>query len=292
MNIIHYNDPSEVKGNYDKCIRAAPNGNIYALSWYLNITCPDWELMATDDFTSVMPLPVFIKLNRKTLRQPVYTFQLGVFSTAIPDPEVIRHFIHSIPRNYRLKILCLNKFNVIQSRDSRNYNASELDLIRSYKKTSASYSKKTIAALRNAAIAQLSYVGGISANDLLMFAYQFDVFNSRPLKPNQISTLRLIITNAIRYRAGRIVAAYDAHNNLCATLFFLIYNGRTSIHHAAATPDGIQNGALYFLLDNYIRESSEQNQVLCMDDPTAGNLAELFQDFGSSLSKYPCITKR
>ena len=291
MKVVHYSNSEVATDEYDKCISAAPNGNTYALSWYLNITCPDWEFLSTDDFITVMPLPVFKTLGRKILKQPEFTYLLGLFSTAVPDPEVIQSFLHCIPGNYRLKQLCMNKFNLIKSYDSRYYNSFELDLIRSYEIISKLYSAETRTKLQEAEKASLGYMRSISTHDLLMFSYRFDVFNKHRLKPNQIDALRLITSSAIRYRAGQTLAAYDARNNLCATLFLLNHIGRISIHHAAANTEGIRNGALYFILDSYIRENSEKNLVLCIDDPDAKNLSEIFLNFGSSVSTYPCIKK-
>ena len=291
MRIIHYTNPGAKAENYDKCIRTSPNGNIYALSWYLNITCPDWEFLSTDDFSTVMPLPVFKSLGRKILRQPDYTHQLGIFSTAVPDPDVIQAFLDHIPPGYRLKLLFMNKFNVTGSHDTRYYNAFELDLIRSYRMISSGYNEVARTALRKAKKSSLSYMGNISAHDLLMFAYRLDAFNKSRLKPSQLSILRLITSDSLRHRTGQIAAAYDATNNLCATLFFLSYKGRTLIHHVASNMDGIGNGAIYFILDEYIRENSEQNVVLAIDDPDAKRMSEIFLDFGSSVSNYPCIKK-
>jgi hypothetical protein len=291
MKIIHFSNPEEVADNYDKCISNAPNGNIYALSWYLNITCPDWEFLGTDDFITVMPLPVFKNLGRKILKQPEYTYQLGLFSTAVPNPDVLQTFLDQIPGSYRLKHLCMNKFNLVKSNDARFHNSFELDLIRSYKFISTLYSAVASAELQKAKKASLSYMGSISAHDLLMFSYRLDAFNKHRLKPSQMDALRLITSRAIRYRSGQIAAAYDASNNLCASLFFLKFNGRISIHHAAANPEGIRNGAIYFLLDAYIRENAEQNMVLCIDDPDAKRLSEVFLNLGSSLSTYPCLKR-
>ena len=171
--VIHHKNPEVVAEQYDNCIGAAPNGTIYALSWYLNITCPDWEFLSTEDFSTVMPLPVFKSMGRKILKQPDFTYQLGVFSTSVPDPELIQKFLLCIPRSYRLKNLCMNKFNQIQSRDTRQYGSCELDLIRSGKYLSGLYGTDTRAALDKAKTESLTYLGNISVHKFLEFSYQF-----------------------------------------------------------------------------------------------------------------------
>ena len=287
--VIHYINPEGVTDRYDQCIGAALNGTVYALSWYLNITCPDWEFLCTEDFSTVMPLPVFRSMGKKILKQPDLTYQLGVFSTAVPDPELIQEFLQNIPHVYRFKKLCMNKFNLIQSSEIRQYSSCELDLIPSGKFLSGMQGVETRAALDRAREESLTYLGNISAHKFLEFTYQFDAFNTRRLKPDQVNILRLIASNALRYRMGQIAAAFDERNNLCASMFFLRFNGRASIHLLSASLEGIRCGALQFILDEYIRENSEQNLVLSVDNPDAGDMAGILCNFGGCLSQYPCL---
>jgi hypothetical protein len=290
LNTIHHIlIPGESAEEYDRCISASPNGTIYALSWYLDIICPDWELLANRDYSTVMPLPVFRSLGRKTLRQPEYAFQLGVFSTSIPDPETVYRYLQTIPDNYRLRKLCLNKFNVVTKNKARIHNSAELDLISPYKHTRSRYNRIIQERLILAEESSLGFVGNTSVNDLIMFSYRLDKLNKHKLKPNQISNLRLIASNAIRYRSAQVASAYDRYNNLCAVILFLIFNGRASILHAAASVEGLGTGAIEFIIDLFIRENSEKNLVLSIDNPGDKYLLETLQHFGSVISEYPCL---
>jgi len=289
--ITHILSPGIVAEDYDRCITASPNGSIYALSWYLDIVCPDWEVIANSDYSTVMPLPVFKSMGRKTLNQPDYAYHLGVFSTSIPDPETISRYLQTIPQNYRVRKLCMNKFNNVTKKKVRIYNAAELDLISPYKHTRARFSCVIKDRLNLAEANSTSFVSHTSVNDLLMFSYRLDKINKHKLKPKQLSTLRLIASNSIRYRSGQLASAYDKTNNLCAVMLFLIFNGRASILHAAANVDGMETGAIEFIIDHFIRENSEQNLVLSIDNPGDKYLMETLQHFGSGLSEYPCLIK-
>ena len=124
---------------------------------------------------------------------------------------------------------------------------------------------------------------------MLMFAFRLDKFNRTRLKPRDISLLRLIASNAIRLRSGQISAAYDAHNNLCATILFLKFKGRACILHAAASVEGLENGGIEFIIDHFIHDHAEENLVLCVDNPEEGQLMEILESCGSGLSTYPCL---
>lgn len=287
--LIHIRDPEEAAGYYDKCIGSSPNGLIYALSWYLNIVCPDWEILVSEDHSAVMPLPVTRTLGRSVLKQPDYAFQLGVFSTRIPSPEVIRHFIRSIPDGYRLRRLCMNKFNIVPSGRARFLNSAELDLISPYRVIHSKFGASMLKRLELAGERSLSYVRNISVHDMLTFAYRFDRFNRKRLKPGEIPTLRMIAANAIRYRSARIGAAYDSHNNLCSTVLFLIYNGRASILYAAASSEGMAAGGIEYILDRFIEMNAEKNLVICVDNSFDRKLMEMLKSCGAGISNFPCL---
>jgi hypothetical protein len=287
--LIHIQDPAESAGFYDKCISTSPNGLVYALSWYLDIVCPAWEILSTEDQTSVMPLPVSRSFGRKVLKQPEFAWQLGVFSTRIPSPEVIRHFIRSIPTGYRFRRLCLNKFNVVDTNRARFQNTAELDLIRPYRQIRSRYGPSLKKSLENAASGALSYVNNITVHEMLMFAYKLDRFNRHRLNPQEISILRLIATNAVRYRSGQIWASYDQHNNLIATVLFLVFRGRASMLHAAASSEGLASGGIEYLIDRFIEANAEENLVLCVDNPSNRKLMDILQGYGSGISSFPCL---
>ena len=287
--LLHIQDPEEAAGFYDKCLSASPNGLVYALSWYMNIVCPEWEILATDDYSTVMPLPVNRSFGRKVLRQPDYAWQLGVFSTQIPSPEVIQHFIQSIPSSYRLRKMCLSKFNILPSASTRFQNSAELDLIQPYARIKSKFGPSMIDRLNLAKKESLSYINNVSIHDMLMFGYRLDRFNRSRLKSGEISMLRLLASSAIRFRSGQIGAAYDSHNNLCATVLFLVFKGRASILHAAASSEGLANGGIEFIIDRFIKTNTEQNLVLCVDNPSDRKLMEILKSCGSGISNYPCL---
>jgi hypothetical protein len=289
--LIHIREPDEASSYYDNCIGDSANGLIYALSWYLNIVCPDWEILVTEDHTAVMPLPVNRSFGRRVLSQPDFAWQLGIFSTGIPSAELIHHFMHSIPPAYRFKRLCLNKFNIIPSGQARYLDSAELDLIRPYTVIRSRYGPYMQRMLESARDNSLSYVGNTSVHDMLMFASRLDKFSRSRLNPRNISCLRLIATKAIHYRQGQIGTAYDSHNNLCATVLFLVFKGRASILYAAASGEGLNSGGIEFIIDRFIEANAEENLVLCTDNSANRKLMDILKACGSGLSAFPCLKR-
>jgi hypothetical protein len=58
MNISHFRHHKIDKSIYDECILESLQGTVYAMSWYLDTVSPGWELLATEDYKTVMPIPV------------------------------------------------------------------------------------------------------------------------------------------------------------------------------------------------------------------------------------------
>ena len=82
--------PAEInRPQWDALIEAAPNGMIYALTWYLDSVAPGWEALVKEEagrYVAVMPLPVRRKLGIRYLQQPLLTQQLGLFYASEAPP--------------------------------------------------------------------------------------------------------------------------------------------------------------------------------------------------------------
>ena len=65
---------------WDRCIQDAPNGIIYARSFYLDAMAKNWSALVSGDYDMVMPLTWNRKYGFRYLYQPAFTAQLGLFS--------------------------------------------------------------------------------------------------------------------------------------------------------------------------------------------------------------------
>jgi len=276
---------------WDECINKAFNGRVYALSWYLDEIAYGWEALVEEDYTSVMPLPGGKKAGINYLFQPFFTQQLGLFSIGLLTPEQINNFLEAIPSKYRYGELNLNSHNN-PSDDHRyklTYNSNhELDLIKPYPSIQHSFSENTrrnikkshnqgIIIAKNSGPEEL--VALFSANRGALLNHITDAHYSR---------LIALMHKAIYNNTGFISACYQ-HNNLLCGAFFLNFRNRLVFLFSAISEEGKKNGAMFFLLDETIRQFAEKPVILDFEGSNEPNLARFYKSFGANEVKYPRI---
>src|ERR1041385_6389956 len=67
---------------WDKTVAHCSFPLVFANSFYLDATAPNWDALVLGDHKAVMPLTVSKKMNIKYLHQPPFTSQLGIYGEA------------------------------------------------------------------------------------------------------------------------------------------------------------------------------------------------------------------
>ncbi|AZQ64900.1 hypothetical protein EI427_21990 [Flammeovirga pectinis] len=68
---------------WDRCIEDSVQSVVFAFSWYLDITSPNWwavVLKKNEGYLWVMPLPVLKRQGFNFIKMPLFTHELGYFS--------------------------------------------------------------------------------------------------------------------------------------------------------------------------------------------------------------------
>jgi len=144
MKIIFLNNKIIDKAKWDDCIKNAPNGIIYAYSWYLDTVSKNWDALIFEDYSAVFPLTWKNKFGFKYLCQPPFSQQLGLFSRNIITPDTLQAFLKEIINtNYKIIEINLNKYNkfVPVSLNPKANITYELDLIYPYENICKNFQK-------------------------------------------------------------------------------------------------------------------------------------------------------
>lgn len=269
---------------WDECIDKSPNGIIYASSWYLNMTSPGWGALVEGDYQSVMPLPARRKFGIWYIFQPTFVQQLGVFSTQSLSSEVIRNFIQAVPGHFKWVHYNLNTYNPLKVRKDEKFTdkvTCELDLIPSYEILRKGYSKNTARNIKKAEKNNL-FITHHGQPETIIDAFRNNKgkqFNN--LSENDYFLLKHLIYVGIHRGLVKIRCAYTGENNFCAGIIFFESKNKLIFMFSGITDQARNNGAMFLLVDDFIREHAGRDLVLDFEGSSDPNLARFYLGFGS-----------
>ncbi len=271
------------KDKWDQAVHRSFNGNVYALSWYLDIVHKGWDALVEDDYVRIMPLTGNRKFGIDYLFQPFFAQQLGIFSTEILNQDIINEFIAAIPSKYRFVQINLNIHNQLQPGNwvlipNKNY---LLDLIARYPKLYSRYSTNTKRNLKKARNSALTVTKNLKPDVLTDMFRQNKGKEIKHWKEEHYKRLQRIMYQAVYKGMGEAYGAYTEHNELCAGAFFLKDHQHLIFLFSASTSTARENGAMTLLFDTVIQEFSESTLVLDFEGSNEPGLARFYQGFGS-----------
>lgn len=270
---------------WERCIAEAANSRIYANIWHLDRTAIDWEAIVYGDYEYVMPLPVKKKFAINYVYQPLFCQQLGIFPK--PTAPIAALFYNAVHKKFRYADVHLNAQNPSLPAESeirfiprQNY---LLDLQYNYKSIARNYSTNTKRNIAKSAANNLQFINGISVEEYLVFKNEnlIDRLNNK-----EVNKLKSIISNARYLGIGEIYGVYSAENEICAAVFLCRWKNRVIYMNAATSSSGKKLGAMYFLMDKFIRNNAEQELILDFEGSMIPGVARFYSGFGAIPETY------
>jgi hypothetical protein len=282
--MISYRKHNEIdKQKWDECIRDSVNRRPYAFSWFLDIVAPDWDALEMNNYETVFPLPQKRKWGIRYLYQPYFAQQLGVFSRVHLTADLVEQFLQAIPSRFSYIHLHLNSMNKIEHGKYTIHHRlnHELDLIPSYKTIFSGYNQNTRRNLRKALDQNLSIRRKIDPDDLITLFKENYGRNEVSVKFLQYNTLRVLMNYCLHNTFSLTMGAYLPDNKLCAGIFFLHDRDRIIYHFAATDQNARENGAMFLLIDIFIKEHAGQPIILDFEGSADPNVARFYKGFGA-----------
>lgn len=281
------------KQKWDDCISQSFNGIIYAYSWYLDVVCRKWEALIEDDYESVFPLTVGRKYGFNYLYQPFFTQQLGVFSKDELSSDAVERFLSAIPFKYKFIEINLNTHNKVSSTKHimKTNLTLELNLIKTYDDHYINYSNNAKRNIKRAIENNLKIVKKIKPEKIIELFRENKGREFADLKDKQYAMLDQLIQLCVHKGKGQVWGAYSRENKLCAGAFFIESNDKVIFLFSGANIDARSNGAMSFLIDQFIKENSEKSLVLDFEGSNDPGLSRFYRSFGSKESVYLKVRK-
>lgn len=281
--IQHLSHEQIDKKKWDETIARSFNGMVYAYSWYLDVVAPDWEALVDDNYQTVMPLTCRTKYGINYLFPPFFVQQLGVFSSQKLDSDRVKEFINAIPEKYKLIEITLNSFNRLEEGDyiikeNTNY---ELDLIQPYEQLYANYNDNLKRNVKKAKKNQLSVNRKVAPDEVIKLFKDNRGKQVGNFKSADYKRLKNLMQVATQNGKGQLWGVNTKDGQLCAGAFFVESNDRAIFLFSGLSELGKQQGAMPYLIDQFINSNSEKRLTLDFEGSNDTGLAKFYKSFGS-----------
>jgi hypothetical protein len=278
---------------WDACITNSQNRMPYALSWWLDAVCPEWDALVQDNYLSVMPLTRGRKFGVDYLYQPYFTQQLGVFSPSPVTPETITEFLNAIPLKYKYVHVQLNSGNNVQHTDLTFSTRKNfiLDLAPSAIELAGNYHRNCRRNIQKAVHAGLTIKQGPAPSVFTHFIKNHLDKQLQGTRKTFYPTLTRITSASLEKSAGEIASVYTHAGELVAAGWFITILGRCLFQVCASTEKGKENQAMYMLVNHMISKNAGSGLVFDFAGSNIPGIAYFNSGFGSTVTHYPVITR-
>ncbi|MDD4602996.1 MAG: GNAT family N-acetyltransferase [Bacteroidales bacterium] len=277
------------KERWDTSVTRALNTRIYAYSWYLDIISPGWDALVEGDYKSIFPLTHHQKGGVPYLFQPFFAQQLGLFSDTIITHEKMEEFIHAIPPTFRFVEIQLNSMNIVTGEEGKIPSRinHELDLGSSYSELISKYAQNTRRNLKKAQNAGLEVRQTVTSNELVsLFRENFGKQEGK-LKDCHYSMMQQVIEEGMKQGKGVLCGSFTSTGELDAAAFFILDQARAYYLFAASSSGARENGAMFLLIDNFVKNRANKSLILDFEGGNDPNLGRFYKSFGAKEVYYP-----
>jgi len=289
-NQIKYLPHNEVdKAKWDACITNAPNGLIYAYSFYLDCMAKNWDALIFDDYVAVMPLTWNKKFGFHYLYQPAFTASLGVFGKNLTI-KMIDDFIKSIPSKFKLIEISLNSGNFFG--DSKGFSLLRsnyiLQLDKPYEELYKVYRDNHKRNINKAFQSGGSLRKEVSIDEIIRLNKE-QLQHIDGTKPGDYPNFKKLYELLKNKGLAKTYTIVDPKNKILASAVFFFSHNRAYYIMVGNHPDGKTIGASHALIDAFIKDHANQNLILDFEGSDIRNLAFFYSGFGASEEIYPAL---
>ncbi len=286
---IEYFTRSQIEDErWDDWIKASLNRRMQATSWFLDNFSPGWGALVMDNGNAVMPVTQNRKYGISYLFQPIFVQQLGFFYTDDHYSRFLPEFIEKINVNFRFADISFNEMNDISTTGyqcSTLYNYI-LRLDRPYSLTAGSFKNNTRRNVIKASRLGVRLTSRYSASEIIRLFIQHNGRMYPNIRKLNYSRLADSIEHSIARGMLCIRAARARNGDIIAAACFLKDFDRHLFYFSANTAEGRMQGAMFMLIDNFIRENSEQEMLLDFNGSMNQGHARFYKGFGARRTAY------
>jgi hypothetical protein len=260
----------------------APNGLVYGMSWYLDIVCPNWDALVSDDYEAVMPLPWKQKLGIKYVYHPLFAQQLGVFYKHEADDQIYT-FLEHIPFNFMKYETSLNFLNHIKQLSLNIRTNHILSLNKPYPELLKACNENTRRNIKKALKSDFDYSDSIKLNDFIQLKKEN---LAASLKESEIDRLSKLITFLVENKYANIVGVYNHANQLLAATCLVHFKNRLIYLFAASSEQGKEQRSMFGVINFIMQKHALSETLIDFEGSNIEGVAKFFKGFGAVTENY------
>ncbi|HXB28361.1 MAG TPA: hypothetical protein VNW49_01020 [Puia sp.] len=289
IRYLHRNEIDTEK--WDRCIINAPNGLIYARSFYLDSMAENWSALVEGDFQNVMPLTWNKKYGFSYLYQPFFTKALGVFGQSLV-PFEISSFLLAIPKKYTYWDFDLNENNFVSIENKKlkinQYPRTNhfLSLKEDYGRLRQQYKRLASRMKKKAIENQLQITRGEDPS-LIISLYRKD-YARRHHSIKNVVYEKLMRCSAIAFKnnLAETYLAKSVSGEIMA--YYIILQDEKFVYSllGGSTEEGKKLGAFYLLTDAIIQDHAGTKRIFRFEGSDIPGISFFDALFGSEKISY------
>lgn len=289
---IHYLQHHQIdREAWNTCIEKAPNGLIYAYSWYLDAMSTSWDALVLGDYAAVMPLPYRRKWGIHYIYQPFLTAQLGVFGTGI-DKTLLEDFLNAVPASFRYWDFSLNSGNVfsLEHYPLRQRTNFILDLSLPYEVLASHYRENTRRNIKRSHTFNLQVKRDIPLEDVIRLNQQQSVQQGNEFGAEDYNRFTDLFASLQKGGKAQTYGVYTPAGELAASVAFVYSHNRAYYLLVGNHPNSRALGASHRLIDAFIFDHAGEPLLLDFEGSDIPSLAFFYSSFGAVPEPYSALT--
>lgn len=287
INYLTYQQINKKK--WDACIDNAPNGLIYAYSFYLDTMAKNWDALVFNDYEAVMPLTWNKKYRIHYLYQPAFTACLGIFGNSI-TAEKTAAFLNAIPAKFKFWDICLNPGNLFKIKGYALYERMNyvLNLIDSYDNLYKRYRDNIKRNIKKSEQFQLKTNKNIAITAVIELARE-QALSFSAMTDADFSNFENLFQLLYKKKKATTYGVYTKEAELIAAAVFFFSHKRAYYIMVGNHPNGKTLGASHALINAFIKDHAGEDIRLDFEGSDINSLAFFYSSFGAVEEKYSAI---
>jgi hypothetical protein len=286
---IEYLSASEInKEEWDDRVKASLNRRIYATSRFLEIFSPRWEAIVLNDGQAFMPVTCHRKYGINYVFQPVFVQQLGFFFLDASASGSLPGILEKLCSHFSFIDISMNEMNDILQLPYNVKRMSNfiLPLDRPYPLIAGDYNNCTRRNITKARRLGISMDPDYTPSEIIRLFMKNNGSKFSDITSENYNRLQKVIEGGLAGGITQIRAARTINGDIIAAACFLTDFDRYVFYFSANTEEGKLQGAMPWLIDDFIRERSGNNMLMDFNGSMNPGIARLYKGFGARQTFY------